>query len=99
VKIDVSRTVAYVEPVAGAQQPPGVRPGRVSDAAAAAELLTQYPLSAVGDHLVREPHELEPVGDQHGVGERLRDGGPVGRANVNVALLVACTLTEQTTVE
>jgi hypothetical protein len=46
-----------------------LRPGRIGGAATAAELLAQYPLPGVGDHLVGEPHEVEPVGDQHGVGE------------------------------
>ena len=71
------------EPLAAAQQPPPVRPGRVTGGAAAAQDLAGDPLPDPGDGLVGEPDQVEVIDDDDRVRQRLGDGGPVDRARVD----------------
>jgi len=59
--------------VAGKQQQPAVRLGRVDLHTAPALLLVLDPLADVGEHLVRQHHEVEVVQDDPGQWQRPAD--------------------------
>jgi hypothetical protein len=71
------------QPVAGAQQQSAVGPGRVPLAAAAAEPVAGDPLADLGHHVVGEPDQVEPVGDQTRVRQSPLDRRPVGGARID----------------
>ena len=67
----------------GGQQPPPAGPFRVAFAAAAAADVAGGALADLGEHVVGEADQVEPVGDHHRVREGVSDRPQVRRGPVD----------------
>ena len=67
----------------GGQQPTAAGPLRVRLAAAAAADVAGGVLADLGDHVVRKPHQVEPVGDYDRVRQCVGDRPQVGRGQID----------------